>query len=81
MIEDMRKDPSVAAILANESHEMHWCMKTAVWSDLFFHYAPAEQVAYDDKPGLLDAAKMFLEANSDCPFSAEWLAEDFNRRL
>lgn len=61
-------------------------MERARWSDEFFNYVPAEQ-CWDVKEckfnqeRLKEAATTFLEVNTDCPFFADELVQDFIKRV
>lgn len=66
-----------------EGNDMAGLIRMAKWSDGFFNYIPAEQAYGDDdqRVALLDEAKRFVEANPECPYTAECLADDFLARV
>lgn len=56
---------------------------SAFWSDQFFNWDGLCDVAWNDAEAILNRAKLFvsLSDNQSCPFTAEWLARDYERRV
>lgn len=57
-----------------------------VWSDRFFNFDDVPSVTMDDEESdawakCIRAAELFKTQWPTCPFSKEWLAEDFLQRL
>lgn len=53
-------------------------MTTALWSDRFFN---SNQIEDNNGLTVFDAAKDFLKKYPECPFDAQWLANNYAGRL
>ena len=59
-------------------------MERAKWSDWFFNFDDCLTLNTGDESFQQDAetaARSFLRAYPDCPYSAEWLIADYRKRL